>query len=315
LVSRPLYFDRQPPTRGFAIWRDRIWAELWIIGQLLNNLPGDINTDYRHIAKPLVRCKRIDQPSLLTNMTTENLLFKAIKTRSEFLIKRGSEWKKEISSAKNYVGTPDLKHWTFGKSAGLNGQYHANGGAAKKWLYSMGFVNILQLPDGKFKKGIQNAFLRWASNVEGFDIVRKFEKDQGNNKRFEILIHSTLIPASLLYKTTISSTNQDFFDEGFKKEITREVFSRNRKVTELAKKKHGTVCSACGFSFSTAYGTHGSGFIEMHHLYPINLGKRATEINDLAPLCSNCHRMVHKGDRLLTIKELIGIIKEAKLKS
>src|SRR5689334_22158171 len=37
---------------GFAIWRDRIWAELWIIGQLLNNLPGDINTDCRHIAKP-----------------------------------------------------------------------------------------------------------------------------------------------------------------------------------------------------------------------------------------------------------------------
>ena len=37
---------------GFAIWRDRIWAELWSIGQLLNNLPGDINTDYRHIAKP-----------------------------------------------------------------------------------------------------------------------------------------------------------------------------------------------------------------------------------------------------------------------
>jgi ketosteroid isomerase-like protein len=24
----------------------------WFIGQLLNNLPGDINTDYRHIAKP-----------------------------------------------------------------------------------------------------------------------------------------------------------------------------------------------------------------------------------------------------------------------
>src|SRR5690349_3858273 len=24
----------------------------WFIGQLLNNLPSDINTDYRHIAKP-----------------------------------------------------------------------------------------------------------------------------------------------------------------------------------------------------------------------------------------------------------------------
>jgi hypothetical protein len=41
-----------PLTRGFALWRDRIWAELRIIGQLWNNLPGDINTDYRHIAKP-----------------------------------------------------------------------------------------------------------------------------------------------------------------------------------------------------------------------------------------------------------------------
>jgi hypothetical protein len=41
-----------PLTRGFAIWRDRIWAELWIIDELLNNLPSDINTDYRHIAKP-----------------------------------------------------------------------------------------------------------------------------------------------------------------------------------------------------------------------------------------------------------------------
>jgi hypothetical protein len=24
----------------------------WFIDQFLNNLPGDINTDYRHIAKP-----------------------------------------------------------------------------------------------------------------------------------------------------------------------------------------------------------------------------------------------------------------------
>ena len=39
-----------------AQWRDRIWAELWIIGQLLYNLPGDINTDYRHFAKRWTLC-------------------------------------------------------------------------------------------------------------------------------------------------------------------------------------------------------------------------------------------------------------------
>jgi hypothetical protein len=37
---------------GLAQWRDRTLAELWIIGQLLNNIPSDINTDYRLCAKP-----------------------------------------------------------------------------------------------------------------------------------------------------------------------------------------------------------------------------------------------------------------------
>jgi hypothetical protein len=45
-------YRRFSTTRRFAVWRDRTSAELWIIGQLLCNLPGDINTDYRHIAKP-----------------------------------------------------------------------------------------------------------------------------------------------------------------------------------------------------------------------------------------------------------------------
>lgn len=37
---------------------------------------------------------------------------------------------KEISSAKNSITTPDLKFWTFGKSAGLDNTYHENGGTA-----------------------------------------------------------------------------------------------------------------------------------------------------------------------------------------
>ena len=96
-------------------------------------------------------------------MTTEEILFKTIKTRSNFIIKRGDEWKKEISSAKNYVTTPDLKYWTFGKSAGLNNEYHADGGTAKKWLYSIGFVDVLKLPSGSFKERTIKAFLNWAT--------------------------------------------------------------------------------------------------------------------------------------------------------
>ncbi|PZR02192.1 MAG: hypothetical protein DI539_27850, partial [Flavobacterium psychrophilum] len=222
------------------------------------------------------------------------------------------EWKRELASAKNYVTTPDFKSWTFGKSAGINNEYHADGGAAKIWLYSNGFVDVLKLPNGNFKAKAINGFLNWATSVKAFDIVGKFKKDQENNKHFEILVHSTILPDSLLRKINIAILNQESFDEGFKKEIIKEVSSRNKSVIELAKNRYGTRCTACGFDFGIYYGAHGKGFIEMHHLYPLNLGKRETRAKDLRPVCANCHRMLHKGKRLLTIEELKLIIRKAK---
>lgn len=242
-------------------------------------------------------------------MTLEENIYKTIKKRSNFIIAKGNEWVKELSSAKNYIGTPDLKNWTFGKSAGLNSTYHSNGGTAKKWLYSIGFIDVLKLPNSAFKKSVINNFESWAAKVKAFDIIKKFKKDQRNNKRFEILIHNTLLTKGLLSKTNIKDSNQDFFDEGFKKLIIKEVTLRNKKVVSDAKLRHGIICSVCEFDFEKIYGNHGLGFIEMHHLNPIKGGHRKTTVDDLRPVCPNCHRMLHKGDRLLTIEELKKIIK------
>ncbi|MCB0539633.1 MAG: HNH endonuclease [Chitinophagales bacterium] len=245
-------------------------------------------------------------------MTLEENVFKTIQKRSKFIIERGHEWTKEISSAKNYIATPDLKHWTFGKSAGLSNSYHSNGGTAKKWLYSIGFVDILKLPDSQFKKTVLKNFESWTSSVKAFDIFGKFKKDQRNNQRFEILIHNSLLPKSLLKKTNIEKSNQATFDEGFKKVIAKEITVRNRKVVSDAKMQHGVICTVCGFNFAKKYGTHGFGFIEMHHLNPLKDGQRKTTTDDLRPVCANCHRMLHKGDRLLSIVELKQIIKNQK---
>lgn len=243
-------------------------------------------------------------------MTTEENIYKTIQERSKFIIDEGSQWTKQISSAKNYIATPDLKHWTFGKSAGLDNTYHFNGGTAKKWLYTIGFVDVLKLPDSKFKKKVLDSFETWASKVEAFDITAKFNKDQNNNKRFEILIHNTLLSKTELEQTNISESNQNYFDEGFKKTIVKEITTRSKKVVLEAKSKHGTICAVCEFDFGKKYGPHGLGFIEMHHLNPIKNGERKTTVNDLRPVCANCHRMLHKGDRLLSLEELTQIIKK-----
>ncbi|WP_231424969.1 HNH endonuclease [Pedobacter sp. Leaf250] len=248
-------------------------------------------------------------------MTDEENVYKTIQERSKFIIDRGDEWTKEISSAKNYIATPDLKNWTFGKSAGLDNTYHSNGGTAKKWLYSIGFIDILKLPDSKFKKTVLKSFETWTTRVKTFDILDKFNKDQINNQRFEILVHNSLLPKTLLNKTNTKESNQFFFDEGFKKVIVREITVRSRKVVSDAKIKHGVICAVCEFDFAKTYGAHGFGFIEMHHLNPVKDGQRKTNVSDLQPVCPNCHRMLHKGDRLLSIDELKKIIKNQKRNS
>jgi hypothetical protein len=236
-------------------------------------------------------------------MTYEDNIYNTIRKRSKFIINRGDEWKKEISSAKNFITTPDFKYWTFAKSAGLDNEYHANGGTAKIWLNKIGFINILQLPDSIFKTHIVNSFLSWTKEVNTFDIAGKFKKDQAKNKRFEILVHSSLLPRPLLKETNLHIQNQVFFDEGFKTQVVREVLYRSKRLIKEAKLKYGLKCEVCNFNFGIAYGAHGEGFIEMHHLKPISSGERRTSIEDLRPVCSNCHRMLHKGDRLLSIND------------
>ena len=65
-------------------------------------------------------------------------------------------------------------------------------------------------------------------------------------------------------------------------------------------------CEVCGFDFTERYGSVGIGFIEAHHKKLVSKldGKEKTKISDLALVCSNCHRMLHRANPLLTINGL-----------
>ena len=77
---------------------------------------------------------------------------------------------------------------------------------------------------------------------------------------------------------------------------------------------HGLSCAACGFNFEEVYGERGKDFIEVHHIKPISTLNEKIEINpekDLVPVCSNCHRMLHrKRDHVLTVEELRALIRQ-----
>jgi 5-methylcytosine-specific restriction enzyme A len=70
-------------------------------------------------------------------------------------------------------------------------------------------------------------------------------------------------------------------------------------------------CEVCGFDFAASYGEIGVGFIEAHHLVPIaKLTKlRISSLSDLALVCSNCHRMLHKSE--LSVEALCARVQAA----
>jgi predicted HNH restriction endonuclease len=87
--------------------------------------------------------------------------------------------------------------------------------------------------------------------------------------------------------------------------LRRQAFERTRRDDPKLR------CRACGFSFIDAYGELGADFIEMHHKIPVSsyIAPRDVSPSDLVPLCSNCHRMIHRRSPMLDVEELADILK------
>lgn len=80
-----------------------------------------------------------------------------------------------------------------------------------------------------------------------------------------------------------------------------------RRAKEAAIREKKLRCEVCTFDFALRFPVLGNGFMECHHKIPINQGiERETRIQDLALVCANCHRMLHRRHegRFLSIKEL-----------
>ncbi len=98
----------------------------------------------------------------------------------------------------------------------------------------------------------------------------------------------------------------------FKTHLIRE---RNKKIIREKKNKvfkqfGALVCEVCDFDFKESYGVIGENFCEIHHLIPLNKadGLIETKLDDLAVVCSNCHRMLHRHNPMLKIEELRALI-------
>lgn len=135
-----------------------------------------------------------------------------------------------------------------------------------------------------------------------FDIWQKFTKHFIPSEQQSAITTSAIIDELQITNPEISVI------EGELRLITHLVKERNRKIINEKKRQaiidNSLQCEVCSFSFEQTYQ---SNFIECHHLNPIGeAGVRETKLEDLALVCSNCHRMLHtKFDgKFLSISEL-----------
>ncbi len=86
--------------------------------------------------------------------------------------------------------------------------------------------------------------------------------------------------------------------------------SKAKKKKKLVFEETGRLaCEVCSFDFTAAYGEHGIGFIECHHIIPLSQPDRGTtKLKDLALVCANCHRMLHRGKPWPTVEQLKTMI-------
>lgn len=86
---------------------------------------------------------------------------------------------------------------------------------------------------------------------------------------------------------------------------------RSRKLVEAKKAAvlgatGSLACEVCSFDFARVYGAWGERFCEVHHKIPIAAADASifTRLEDLAVLCSNCHRVIHRVDPMPSVETL-----------
>ncbi|CAC9550917.1 HNH endonuclease [uncultured Gammaproteobacteria bacterium] len=109
---------------------------------------------------------------------------------------------------------------------------------------------------------------------------------------------------SSIFPDEIEGTN---YYEGAKKQVFVNIYERNEKARQVCIENFGYKCIICEFDFEKKYGEIGKNFIHVHHIKPlseIDKEYKISPIEDLKPVCPNCHAMLHSKTPAFSINDI-----------
>lgn len=152
--------------------------------------------------------------------------------------------------------------------------------------------------------------LKNASVDDKVVIRKKIKKDKSIFFEIDLIRLNTLsnIKEEYLFANEFSPEEEALLPEGAKVKVTVNRYERSKEARDQCLEYWKLSCSVCKMKFEEVYGEIGKGYIHVHHKVPIaeiGTSYKVDPINDLIPVCPNCHSMIHKGKpKPFTIDEI-----------
>lgn len=111
----------------------------------------------------------------------------------------------------------------------------------------------------------------------------------------EFLKLHTAINQDVYYEEELLEEETQYI-EGARKIISVNAYERDKNARNKCLEYHGTDCKICGFNSIKIYGEEFKDRIHVHHIKPLNeidQQYQVDPINDLIPVCPNCHMILH----------------------
>ena len=118
---------------------------------------------------------------------------------------------------------------------------------------------------------------------------------------------SNVLPSASEFVSPDEVSGTALLFEGALRRVIVNAYERNAEARRKCIEEYGASCVICGFNFGMTYGQGMDGYIHVHHLRPLaELNKEyiVNPIEDLRPVCPNCHAVLHSGGSCRSIDEV-----------
>jgi 5-methylcytosine-specific restriction protein A len=207
-----------------------------------------------------------------------------------FMIRLGVEPRGIVASGRTTSEPYDDDHWDPEKAAR---------GATARYV-TIVFDYLSEKPLITMKELQRNPFdtSHWSTQMSGIEIPEQVAS------KLEVLwrsrTHESFLGRPEEYESEVG------FHEGSLNRVYVNRYERNAKARRECLQKLGTSCSVCAKRMSELYSGVPDSLIQVHHLVPISAIGENYRVNpgkDLAPVCPNCHAVIHSEKPALNIRD------------